>query len=217
MKPQLTVEQMQRAAASFAEAESSHDEPAIYGTTDGKAIGTYLEHKFLDYLARRWRFEQGNSAKGIDLPGLGVDIKVTSIRQPQSSCPYKSDREKVYGLEYSLLIFVYEKTDDHLAKTGRLNIRHVIFVDAPHTGDYQTTSGLRKIIENDGNKDDLIAFMSEKNLPADEIELGRIAEELLARPPALGYLAISPALQWRLYYSRVIEKAGTVDGVVRLR
>jgi hypothetical protein len=217
MKPKLTVEQMQRAAASFAEAESSHGESTIYGTTDGKAIGTYLEHKFLDYLARSWRLDQGNSAKGIDLPGLNVDIKVTSIRQPQSSCPYKSARQKVFGLDYSLLIFVYEKVDDHRAKTGRLNILHVVFVDAPHTGDYQMTSGLRKIIENAGNKDDLIAFMSDKNLPADEIELGRIAEELLAKPPALGYLTISNALQWRLQYSRVIEKAGTVDGVVRLR
>jgi hypothetical protein len=217
MKPQLTVEQMQRAAASFAEAESSHGESTIYGTTDGKAIGTYLEHKFLDYLARSWRLDQGNSAKGIDLPGLNVDIKVTSIRQPQSSCPYKSARQKVFGLDYSLLVFVYEKVDDHRAKTGRLNILHVIFVDAPHTGDYQMTSGLRKIIENDGNRDDLIACMSEKNLPADEIELGRIAEELLAKPPSLGYLTISNALQWRLQYSRVIEKAGTVDGVVRLR
>ena len=90
-------------------------------------------------------------------------------------------------------------------------------MDAPHTGDYQTTSGIRKIIENDGNKDDLISFMLEKYLPADEIVLGRIAEELLAKPPALGYLTISNALQWRLQYSRVIEKAGTVDGVVRLR
>lgn len=52
----------------------------------------------------------GNSASGIDLPGLGVDIKVTSIKQPQSSCPFKSATQKVYGLGYGLLVFVYEYT-----------------------------------------------------------------------------------------------------------
>jgi hypothetical protein len=49
---------------------------------------------------------RGNLAKGIDFPELGVDIKVTSIRQPQSSCPFKSVRQKIYGRGYSLLVFV---------------------------------------------------------------------------------------------------------------
>src|SRR5262245_63113768 len=44
----------------------------------------YLEHKFTAYLATKYRFTPGNSASGIDLPGLNVDIKVTSIAQPQS-------------------------------------------------------------------------------------------------------------------------------------
>ena len=34
---------------------------------------------------------------------------------------------------------------------------------------------------------------------------------------AQGYLTISNALQWRLQYARVIEKAGTIEGVLRLR
>jgi hypothetical protein len=61
-----------------------------YGVTDGKAVGTYLEHKFKLYLKERYEFLEGNSASGIDFPGLLVDVKVTSIRQPQSSCPFKS-------------------------------------------------------------------------------------------------------------------------------
>jgi len=32
----------------------------------------------------------------------------------------------------------------------------------------------------------------------------------------IGYLTISNALQWRLQYSRVIEQAGKVEGVLRL-
>jgi hypothetical protein len=217
LKRHLTERLLQESAASFADSESRHDEKSLYGVTDGKAVGTYLEHKFLDNLDKRFAFERSSSAKGIDLPGLGVDIKVTSVRQPQSSCPYTSARQKIFGLGYSLLVFVYEKTDNRTNRSARLNILHVIYVKAECTADFQMTSGIRSILGNEGNKDDLVAYMLDRHLPVDEIEAGKIADELLNGPPPLGYLTISNALQWRLQYSRVIEKAGAVDGVVRLR
>ncbi len=49
-------------------------------------------------------------------------MKVTSIKQPQSSCPYKSARQKIFGLGYSLIIFVYDKIDNSSEKITRLNI-----------------------------------------------------------------------------------------------
>ncbi len=213
----LTVELLRAEARAFAEIESGHDEPALYGVTDGKAVGTYFEHKFQAYLHTKYDYEEGSSAKGIDFPGLGVDMKVTSIRQPQSSCPYKSARQKIYGLGYSLLVFVYEKTDNTTAATGCLNIQHVIFVEASCTADFQMTTGLIGILRNEGNKDDLIAFMSDKMLPVDEIEASNIADELLERPPETGFLTISNALQWRLQYRRVIDRAGSVSGVIRVK
>jgi hypothetical protein len=216
-KRPLTIRRLQSTAKEFAAVESLHGETTLYGVTDGKAVGTYLELKFRNYLLERFTYTEGNAASGIDLPELMVDLKSTSIRQPQSSCPFKSGRQKVFGLGYSLLVFVYEKTDDHDAKTGRLNIEHVIFVDAAQTGDYQMTRGLREILEHDGNIDDLMAFIADKNLPVDEIELRRIAEEVLAKMPEQGYLTISNALQWRLQYSRVIEQAGAVAGVLRVK
>lgn len=216
-KPALTVEAVQQGAADFADLEKAFGEPLLYGVTDGKAVGTYLEQKFRRYLAERYAFEEGNSAKGIDFPSLDVDTKTTSVRQPQSSCPFKSGRQKIFGLGYSVLIFVYEKTDDHDAKTGRLDIQHVIFVEASRTGDFQMTKGLRQIVENNGNVDDLMAFMFDKQLPVDEIELKRLAEEILGKKPEQGYLTISNALQWRLQYSRVIDQAGSVPGVLRIR
>lgn len=91
-------------------AESAHGEPRLYGVTDGKAVGTYLEHRFREVLRTKYAFEEGSSAKGIDFPGIGVDMKVTGFRQPQSSSPFKSARQKVLGLGYSLLVFVYHKT-----------------------------------------------------------------------------------------------------------
>ena len=112
MHPDLTIETLQAEAAAFAERESNHDEPSLFGVTDGKAVGTYLEHKFQEVLGAFIHYEEGSSAKGIDFPDLNVDMKVTSIKQPQSSSPFKSARQKVYGLGYSLLIFVYQKTDN---------------------------------------------------------------------------------------------------------
>ena len=217
MKPQLTISDICDEARTFAEIESTHKEPAIYGVTDGKAVGTYFEHKFREYLAERYKFDAGNSAKGIDFPELCVDMKFTSIKQPQSSCPFKSARQKIYGLGYALLVFVYNKLDDSNTNTGTLDIRHVIFIESTRTADFQTSSGIIQILDNDGNMDDLIAFMEERRLPIDNIESLRLAEELIKNPPNVGYLTISNALQWRLQYSRIIKEAGNVTGIERIR
>ncbi|KZL50781.1 restriction endonuclease [Nodularia spumigena CENA596] len=210
----LTIEALCTEAALFSAAESRHPEPLLYGVTDGKAIGTYLEQKFRLYLKNKYDFVEGNSASGIDFPGLLVDVKVTSIKQPQSSCPFKSARQKIFGLGYALIIFVYDKTDQSMNRTANLNILHTIYVSAERTADFQMTRGIRSILENEGNKDDLIAFMYDRNLPVDEIEASNIADEILLNPPLQGFLTISNALQWRLQYRRVIESAGEEAGII---
>ena len=63
-------------------------------------------NKLIPWKSKKYDFDGGNSASGIDLPELEVDIKTTSINQPQSSCPFKSARQKIYGLGYNLLVFV---------------------------------------------------------------------------------------------------------------
>ena len=215
-KPRLTVEALRTEAAAFAETESRRRDPNLYGVTDGKAIGTYLEHRFREQIGATYEFNPGSSAKGIDFPALDVDLKVTSIRQPQSSSPFRSARQKVYGLGYSLLVFVYRKVDDDDKRTGMLEILHTVFVDASRTADHQTTRGIREILDNNGNIDDLTAFMEDRALPVDDIQAARLAEEIIKQPPELGYLTISNALQWRLQYRRVIASAGLIDGIVRI-
>ncbi|WP_009633793.1 hypothetical protein [Synechocystis sp. PCC 7509] len=209
----LTIETLCAEASIFSATESVHPEPLLYGVTDGKAVGTYLEQKFRLYLKNRYDFIEGNSASGIDFPGLLIDIKVTSIKQPQSSCPFKSGRQKIFGLGYGLIIFVYDKRDDSTNRTANLKILHTIYVSAEKTADFQMTRGIRSILENDGNKDDLIAFILDRNLPVDEIEASNIADAILQKTPVQGFLAISNALQWRLQYSRVIEYAGKQEGI----
>ena len=216
MLPQLTHETLRTEAANFSQMESEHDESTLYGVTDGKAVGTYLEHKFQALLHMKYTYEEGSSARGIDFPGLNVDMKVTSISQPQSSSPFKSARQKVLGLGYALLVFIYQKTDNDQQRTGNLHIHHAIFVEASRTADYQTTKGIRQILEQGGNTEDLVAFMNDRNLPIDDIEAVQLAETLLESPPPLGYLTISNALQWRLQYKRAIDHADAVDGILRI-
>ena len=217
VKRDLDVQSLSLEAGRFAEFESSRSEPALFGTTDGKAIGTYVEHRFRDYLDERYIYEKGGSASGIDFPFLNIDMKVTRMTQPQSSCPFKSARQKIYGLGYSLLVFVYEKTDDLATQTGSLDFLHTVLVDESRTADYQTTTGILSIIENEGNTDDLMSFMQDRSLPMDDIQALQLAQELLLNPPRVGYLAISNALQWRLQYQRILNQAGQVEGIQRIR
>lgn len=91
---------------------------------------------------------------------------------------------------------------------------HTIFVDATSTADFQMTRGLNRLLDEGCNEDDLMAFMAERSLTTDEHELQSLSAEVLQRRPQQGYLTISPALQWRLQYKRVIEQADAVDGVL---
>lgn len=213
----LTIELLCQEARFFSAIESSHPEPSLYGVTDGKAVGTYLEAKFVGFLrAKGYEFDLGNAANGLDFPGLNVDIKVTSIKQPQSSCPFRSIRQKVYGLGYGLIVFVYAKTDDPASQTATLSITDTVFVEAAHTADFQMTRGLLQVLDNAGNEEDLASFMQSRSLTDDPGHLQVLAEEIIRNRPMQGYLTISPALQWRLQYKRVIDVAGSVNGVLSI-
>lgn len=212
----ITVESLRKEATVFSANESRHAEKSLFGVTDNKAVGTYLEHKFKAYMQEKYEFESGNSASGTGFQNLLVDMKVTSINQPQSSCQFRSAYKKIYGLGYSLLVFVYEKTDNASKRTASLKILHTIFVSADRTAGFQMTKGILHILANEGNRDDVIAFSLDKNLPVDEIEVNKIANEIISKPPKQGYLTISNALQWRLQYGRVIEQAGHVEGICRV-
>jgi len=63
---------------------------------------------------------------------------------------------------------------------------------------------------------DIIALFTDKNFPIDEIGANELAEEILINNPKIGYLTISNALQWRLQYTRIIDQAGKVDGILKL-
>ena len=213
MKPILSIELLKAEAKIFCEEESKRNHVDLIGITDGKAVGTYVEHRFQNYLYSKYTVTIGNSAKGIDLPGENVmtDIKVTSVTQPQSSCPFENARQKIFGLGYNLLVFVYQKVD-----TGdecRLHFWHCAFIDKLRTADYTITKRLREMIKDGANKEDIIGFLQDKNVPGDDIVYNALANEILENLPEQGYLTISNALQWRLQYARVIALNNKIEGV----
>ncbi len=214
MKPILTINELIHAAKRFCEIESSENHINLISVTDGKAVGTYIEHKFQNFLKSQYSVETGNSAKGIDLPSTDIqtDIKVTSITQPQSSCPFKNARQKIFGLGYNLLIFVYDKRDTNNSCT--LHFTHCTFIDKERTADFTITKRLHEMVCDGANKEDIIGFLHDKNVPGDEIVYNELADEILEHPPKQGYLTISNALQWRLQYARAITLNNQVDGVV---
>lgn len=217
-KEKLTIEKLIEEAQLFCVEQSKFQHKELYGVTDGKAVGTLIEHKFQSYLNEKYEVLVGSSAKGMDLPSddIQTDIKVTSIKQPQSSCPFKDAKQKIFGLGYNLLVFVYDKTDDPTSETAILNFVSCSFVHKERTADYTTTFRLREMVKDGANEADIFAYLQDKNIPADEITLSKVAEQILQTPPEQGYLTISNALQWRLQYQRIVALADDIQGIEKI-
>jgi hypothetical protein len=217
-KQSLTIKNLISLAKQFCEQESKTPNSELFGVTDGKAVGTYIEHKFKDLLLSKYDLQVGSSANGIDLPSseINTDIKVTSIKQPQSSCPFKNAQQKIFGLGYNLLVFVYDKHDNAKTKTALLDFVSCSFIEKDRTADFQTTTTILQMIENKANAEDIFAYLNDRNIPADEITLMQMAEQILKNPPKNGYLTISNALQWRLQYGRIVMLKDEVEGIVKI-
>lgn len=218
MREKLTISKLKKEAKAFCIAESKIQNKLLFGVTDGKAVGTHIEHKFQEQLNSKYKTTIGSSAIGIDLPSDDIltDIKVTSIKQPQSSCPFKDAKQKIYGLGYNLLVFVYDKIDDQKTKSAKLNFVSCTFIEKERTADYTTTYRLREMVKDNANIEDIVAYLNDKNIPADEITLTQLAKQILTTPPNQGYLTISNALQWRLQYQRIVTLDKTVDGISKV-
>lgn len=163
MKQKLTIENLIKEAQIFCAEQSKFQHKELFGVTDGKAVGTLIERKFQKHLNDKYEVTIGSSASGVDLPSDDIltDIKVTSIKQPQSSCPFKDAKQKVFGLGYNLLVFVYDKADDPKSKTATLNFVSCSFVAKERTADYTTTFRLREMVKDKANEADIIAYLQD--------------------------------------------------------
>ncbi len=191
----------------------------LFQVTDGKKIGTYIERECRNYLEQRAGLTMGGSAAlGKDLPLFNIDIKTTSEVQPQSSSPYRSIDEKIFGLPYNVLLFIYRKED----KEGyaRLEVLRCCYVPKELTGDYNTTRLARelrdKYLRKEIGVDEIIGRLEEKLGITEVADLNvtpGIVQRIIDNPPAPGVLTISFALQWRLQYGR-LKEAPFPEGVI---
>ncbi len=212
--PYLTPQALFETAKNFCQEQSVLSHPQLTGVTDGKAVGTYIEQKFLASLSQQFEYQHGNSASGIDIPDPRVmtDIKATLFSQPQSSSPFRNAEQKVYGLGYNILLFVYQRKDT--SDASYLHFTHCVYISAERTADYTLTKTLNDMLAIGANKDDIMSLLSDRGLPGDEVTLSLLADKILKKAPPQGYLTISNALQWRLQYSRVISLQEQIEGIM---
>jgi len=58
VKPKLTIADLKKEAKIFCEKMSSQKIFDLYGVTDGKAVGTFVEHSFQSYLQEKYEYIQ---------------------------------------------------------------------------------------------------------------------------------------------------------------
>lgn len=214
----LSIENLIAEAQLFCATQSKLQHKELYGVTDGKAVGTLIEQSFQKQLSEKYEVSIGSSAKGIDLPSEDIltDIKVTSIVQPQSSCPFRDAKQKIFGLGYNLLVFVYDKKDHAESETANLDFVSCSFISKERTSDFTTTSILNEMKKIGANLEDIVSFLNDIKIPADEITLRQLAVQILSSEVVIGYLTISNALQWRLQYKRIVNLTDKVEGIHKI-
>lgn len=181
-KMKLTIDILKKEAITFCKRESNISHEELVGITDGKAVGTYIEHKFEEYIKNKYEITIGSSAKGIDLPdeNINTDIKVTSITKPQSSSPFKNLDQKIYGLGHNLLIFIYEKTDYN--KKCYIDFKNCILLKSENTGDYNLTKALRELNDHTVTEEEIIEILKKTNMPGDTQTLKNLAKKIILNP-----------------------------------
>lgn len=136
-KQPLKISNLISLAKQFCEQESKTPNSELFGVTDGKAVGTYIEHKFKKFLLSKYDLKVGSSASGIDLPSseINTDIKVTSIKQPQSSCPFKnaSKRFSVWVTICWFLFMINRTMPKRKRHCQILSVAHLLKKNEPPT------------------------------------------------------------------------------------
>lgn len=181
-----------------------------------KRIGTYFEKEL-----RKWFEEElgivsdGSVAQGLDLPAFNLDVKTTSIAHPQSSSPFDDPGERITGVSYNILLFIYDKhTDD---EGNHFDIESCVYITKERTGDYRMSAQARELVE-----DFREGVLDEKEL-REELEdltgIGAISDEkfdeIKENPPAVGTITITPAVQWRFNYNKMTGTS-VPDGATQL-
>lgn len=201
----LTTKILSTLLPQFASEHASVQANSLYGVDNGKTIGTFIENLLFNWLrSREYDFVEGNSASGLDFPELNTEIKSTLTTQPQSSCPFHSVQEKVFGLGYNIILLLYTK-EDGLDGQSILTIQDQHFIPEHETADHATTLALIRLLQNDAAVEKICAVLKDRDLPCSDMELRLLAEQVMTKGVVQGRLTISNAQQWRLQYTHVLN------------
>ena len=140
---------------------------------------------------------------GIDIPSLNIDVKATSAKQPQSSAPFMSAEQKIFGLGYNLAVFVYTKTDVPERAASMFSMSRHQFYTSEETADKSLTQKLRamKLAEDDVQA--VATYLVKRGLPGSQEEINLLARKVLENHIPMGKITISNALQWRLQFGKL--------------
>ena len=166
-----------------------------------KRIGTYFEEELRVWFEEKHGLvSEGSVAKGIDLPAFNLDVKTTSNRQPQSSSPFDDPGERITGVDYNILLFVYDKQS--VEDGNQFGIVSCVYIPKERASDYRKSENASKLVA-----DYREGKLSESELREQLEELTGIGaisddkfEEIKENPPEKGAITMTPAVQWRFNY-----------------
>lgn len=215
---QLSVTDLKNSIPEFLREMQERPHRRIKG--DGKSIGTYIERELHRYLEKTFAYTRGSAGKGADFPDLGVDVKATRLEKPQSSAPVKSAREALYGLGYDLVLIVYKvvEFDPPQKDESRLEFPKAVFIEKDRTGDYRHTRHVRSMVEQQKPRSEIARWLYDQGIGRRLDECEELADEVLANPPKIGHVTVTPVPQWRMNYNVTLTRVAdpSSEGVISL-
>ena len=142
MNPILTIDELIHAARRFCEIESRENHIDLIGVTDGKAVGTYVEHKFQHFLQSQYRVDIGSMAyvAMLLLNSEKVQGFLTSIAFLDAKRPYT--KKVLERIDFDKI--VASLTIDELTETEqKLNLSY--YVTIPMYDSFKSLLGVRQL------------------------------------------------------------------------
>jgi hypothetical protein len=176
-------------------------------SSTSKQIGTYFEKELRNWFEENHGLvSEGSVAEDIDLPAFNLDVKTTSESQPQSSSTFEDPGERITGVDYNILLFVYDKKP--VNDGNKFEIKTCAYIPKERASDYRKSADAVKLVADyrDGK-------LTEPELRAqleDLTGIGAISdekfEEIKENPPEKGAITITPAMQWRFNYNKMVKE-----------
>lgn len=181
-------------------------------TTTSKKIGTYFENELRDWMESQRGIESdGSIAEDEDIPELNLDVKATSESQPQSSIPMKYPLERITGMQYDVLVFIYKK--DRSVYGNKIDVVNCSYIPKERTGDHRKSEKARELIHKYKNEDisrDILKSRIEEltglsHFEGIELVTEEQLDDMIQNPPKKGAMTVSAAAQWRPSYNQMTK------------